>query len=249
MCSDYDAETCVRSPFEGLQARDIADLMRPSMRSFYFIFAAILALLPSCSSLKRDPEVIITVFSQGNEMDSPKSIFRRVIAGRSYVFRIIPEITTKSIIAMHPFRAEDGTNGVALKLDFKGTNNLELVTRMRQGEILVTMVNGAVVDYLVIDRVVSDGIFTIWRGLPDELIAAMEKDYPRINEVTSSSEMINMTPSTSIEKKDIRKRAEKAAKEKIKAEKEAAKKAARGEFDPEIPAGEAVPLSEALKEL
>ncbi len=218
------------------------------MRSLFFCLAVLL-LLPCCSSFKKDPKVVITVFSQGNEMDSPKSVFRRSIAGRQYVFRVIPELNTKNVIAMQPFRAEDGTNGVALKLDFKATNNLELVTRMRQGEILMTMVNAAIVDYVVIDRVVSDGIFTIWRGLPDELIAAMEKKYPRINEVTSSSEMLDMIPSTTKEKKDIRKRAEKAAKDKLKAEKEAAKKAARGEFDPEIPAGEAVPLSEALKEL
>ncbi len=219
------------------------------MRSLLLFIAASLALLPSCSIFDKDPKVAITVFSQGSEMDSPKSIFRRSIAGRTYVFRVIPEITTKSVIAIHPFQAEDGTNGVALKLDFKGTNNLELVTRMRQGEILMSMVNGAVVDYVEIDRVVSDGIFTIWRGLPDELIAAMEKKYPRINEVSSSSELLDMTPSTSKEKKEVRKRAEKAAKEKLKSETEAAKKAARGEFDPEIPAGEAVPLSEALKNL
>lgn len=219
------------------------------MRSFLLFLLTSAALLTSCSLFDKDPQVIITVFSQGNEMDSPKSIFRRVIAGRSYVFRVIPELTTKNVIAIHPFRAEDGTNGVAVKLDFKGTNSLELVTRLKQGEILMSMVNGAVVDYLEIDRVVSDGIFTIWRGLPDELIAALEKKYPRINEVTSSSEMIDMTPSTSKEKKEIRQRAEKAAKEKLKAEKEAAKKAARGEFDPEIPNGEAVPLSEALKNL
>lgn len=227
----------------------IADLMRLAMRSLLAFSALLLALLPACSSFDKDPKVVITVFSEGNEMDSPKSIFRRVVAGRSRVFRVIPELTTKNVIAMHPFRAEDGTNGVALKLDFKGTNNLELVTRMRQGEILMSMVNGTVVDYVEIDRVVSDGIFTIWRGLPDELIAAMEEKYPRINEVSSSSEMIDMIPSTSKEKKEIRKRAEKAAKEKLKAEKEAAEKAARGEFDPEVPAGEPVPLSEALKNL
>ena len=193
--------------------------MQINMRCFLLILLTIASLLPSCSSFKKDPEVIITVFSQGNEMDSPKSIFRRVIAGRSYVFRIIPEITTKSIIAMHPFRAEDGTNGVTVKLDFKGTNNLELVTRMKQGEILMTMVNGAVVDYLEIDRVVSDGIFTIWRGLPDELIAAMDEEYPRISELKasgeSSSDMLEMLPSTPTEKKEARKRAEEEARKPI----------------------------------
>lgn len=217
------------------------------MRSPLLLIAALAALLPSCSTFKKDPKVIITVFSQGSEMDSSKSIFRRPIEGRQVVFKVIPEFTEKGVVAFHPFPAEDGTYGVALKLDFKGTNALELVSRMRQGEILLSMVNGTVVDYVTLDRVVTDGIFTIWRGLPEELIAVMEKEYPRIHEVTSSSEMIDMTPSTSFEKKDVRRRAEKAAKEKIKAEAEAAEKASRGEFDPEAPKGEAVPLSEALK--
>lgn len=189
--------------------------------------------------------MIITVFSQGNEMDSPKTIFKRSIAGRELVFKVIPEFTDKTVVAFHPFDAEDGTHGVSLKLDFKGSNSLELVTRMKQGEILLSMVNGTVVDYVTIDRVVSDGIFTIWRGLPDELIAAMEKQYPRIHEVTSSSEMLDMTPSTAKEKKDLRTRAGKAAKEKAKSE--ASKEKADAGFEPELPKGSVVPLSEALK--
>ena len=218
------------------------------MRPSYILFIAVLlGLLPACSTFKKDPKVIITVFSQGSEMDSPKTIFKRVIAGQQMVFKVIPEFTNQSVVAFHPFDAEDGTKGVALKLDFKGANSLELVTRMRTGEMLLSMVNGTVVDYVSIDRVVSDGIFTIWRGLPDELIAVMEKEYPRIHEVTSSSDMFEMTPSTSFEKKDVRRRAEKAAQEKAKAEAEAAKRKSRGEFEPEQPKGEAVPLSEALK--
>ncbi len=178
-------------------------------------------------------------------MDSPKTIFKRSIAGRELVFKVIPEFTDKTVVAFHPFDAEDGTHGVSLKLDFKGTNSLELVTRMKQGEILLSMVNGTVVDYVTIDRVVADGIFTIWRGLPDELIAVMEKQYPRIHEVTSSSEMLDMTPSTAKEKKDVRTRAGKAAKEKAKSE--AAKEKADTGFEPELPKGSVIPLSEALK--
>jgi hypothetical protein len=215
------------------------------MRHPFLLLAALLGLLPACSSLKKDPKVIITVFSQGNEMDSPKTIFKRSIAGRELVFKVIPEFTDKTVVAFHPFDAEDGTHGVSLKLDFKGSNSLELVTRMKQGEILLSMVNGTVVDYVTIDRVVSDGIFTIWRGLPDELIAAMEKQYPRIHEVTSSSEMLDMTPSTAKEKKDLRTRAGKAAKEKAKSE--ASKEKADAGFEPELPKGSVVPLSEALK--
>lgn len=215
------------------------------MRTAFLLL--LLGLLPACETFKGDPKVLITVFSQGNEMDSPKSIFRRPIEGENMVFKVIPEFTTQSVVAYHPFTAKDGTNGVAVKLDFKGANALELVTRMRQGEVLMTMVNGTVVDYVRINRVISDGIFTIWRGLPDELIAAMEKKYPHINESKSSAESIDMIPSTKAEMKDNYREAKKARAQKLKDEAEAAKRAARGEFEPETPKGEAVPLSEALK--
>lgn len=210
------------------------------------------SFLSACSTFDKDPKVLITVFAQGSEMDSPKTIFRRKIEGRTMVLKVIPEFTHKSIVAFHSFPAADGTNGVALKLDFKGANALEIVTRLRQGEVLVSMVNAAVVDYVTIDDVIADGIFTIWRGLPDELIAAMDEEYPRISELKasgeSSSDMLDMLPSTPTEKKEARKRAEQGVIEKAKADaEEAAKPGRRGAFDPEPPAGSVVPLSEALK--
>ncbi len=221
------------------------------MRSPLLLLGALLVLLSSCSTFDKDPKVLITVFAQGSDMDSPKTIFRRNIEGRTMVLKVIPEFTHKSIVAFHPFAAADGTNGVALKLDFKGSNALEIVTRMRQGEMLVSMVNAAVVDYVTIDGVISDGIFTIWRGLPDELIAAMDEEYPRIGELKaageSSSDMLEMLPSTPTEKKEARKRAEKSVIDKAKEDAEASKPGRRGDFDPEPPAGSVVPLSEALK--
>ncbi len=237
----------MREATRGLHKRHTSGLLDEITMPPRFLLLILLGLLPACSTFKKDPKVVITVFSQGSEMDNPKTIFRRPIGGQQVVFKVIPEFTEKNVVAYHPFDAEDGTHGVALKLDFKATNALELATRMRQGEILLSMVNGTVVDYVSIDRVVADGIFTIWRGLPDELIASMEKKYAHIHEVTSSSEMLDMTASTSKEKKDLRRRAEKAKKEKLKTEAEEAKRKARGEFEPEQPKGEAVPLSEALK--
>lgn len=217
------------------------------MRFFPLLLIVLLGLLSSCDTFKKEQKVLITVFSQGSEMDSPKSIFRRPIEGKQVIFKVIPEFTHSSVVAFHPFPADDGTFGIALKLDFKGTNALELVTRMRQGEMLMSMVNGTVVDYVTIDEVVTDGIFTIWRGLPQELIDILEEKYPHINELESSSNMLDMTPSTGKEKKEAKQKAEKAAKDKIKNEADEAKRKERGEFEPEPPAGSAVPLSEALK--
>lgn len=207
-----------------------------------FLIALLAAVLPACESNKKE-KVFITVHSQGTDMDSPKTIMRRNIEGRTMIFKIIPEFSTQSVTAIHPFPAEDGTYGVALKLDFKGTQSLDMVTRLRSGEMLMTMVNGVPVDHVQINRPVSDGIFTVWRGLAPELVTILEEKYPKIHESSSASTFLEMTPSTRKEKKEAKKRAEQAAKEKAEEE----KRRARGEFDPEAPEGEVVPLSDLLK--
>ena len=223
-------------------------LYRVTMRQFTPLVAILLLLQAGCSTFKKDEKVLITVFSQGSDMDSPKSIFRRNVEGREVILKVIPEFTHRSIIAFHPFPAEDGTYGVSLKLDFKGANALEIVTRTRQGEMLVSMVNGAIVDYVTIDGIVNNGIFTIWRGLPEELIKVMEEEYPRISALKKSTkdtpyEQLDMLPSTSKEKQEVHDR----VKDDAKKDEKDAKRRARGEFDPEPPIpGGVVPLSEAL---
>jgi hypothetical protein len=207
------------------------------------LFVSALALGLSACASKSKEKVVITVHSQGNDMDSKKTVFSRTVAGRQMLFKIIPEFSTQSLAAFHPFPADDGTHGVAMKLDFKGANSLELVTRLRQGEILMTMVNGTVVDHVVIDRPITDGIFTVWRGFSDELVALLDEKYPRIKDLTSSSTFIDMTPSTQKEKRESKRRSAREEKERRSDE----RKRARGDFEPEAPDGELVPLSELLK--
>lgn len=196
------------------------------------LFLAVLmaVVLPACDSLKKE-KVVITVHSQGNDMDSPKTIFRRDLNGKSTIFKIIPEFSTQSVAAIHPFPADDGTYGVTLKLDFKGTQSLDLVTRLRQGEILMSMVNGTVVDAVRIDRPISDGVFTIWKGFSPELVTLLEEKHPPIKDLKSSSTFLEMTPSTKKEKSEAKRNSKREAKEKAKEE----ERKARGEFDPEAP--------------
>lgn len=218
------------------------------MRFFLPLLAIAAFVLTACDTFDKKAKVIMTVHSQGTDMDVPKTIFRKSINGQSMVFKLLPEFSQQNVSGIHPFPAEDGTFGVALKLDFKGTHALEIATRMGRGQILISMVNGTLVDYVQIDKPVTDGIYTIWRGLPQELITELEKKYPPIKSVASSSEFIDMSPSTKKEKKTAFENAKKAAKEKAEKEK-AAKKHPRKDFDPELPgAGEAVPLGKLLKD-
>jgi len=147
---------------------------------------------------------MISVHAQGSDMESPRSNIPDLIGNppRKIILKRSPEFTHQNIAAFHSFPAESGNgNGVTLKLDFSGSQALELVTRLRSGEILRSVVNGKGVDYVLIDRPIADGIFTIWEGVPDEVITQMSKKYPPIKGLRSASNQFDMTPTTKSEKK------------------------------------------------
>lgn len=185
-----------------------------------------LALLLTCGfcpamSGNKKPPFTISVHGQAAPEDNPKMIFTETIGGQRMIFKILPEFSQINIAAFHPFPAADGNgHGVALKLDFRGTNGLEVATRTNIGQALLTKVNGKSVDLLTIDRPVSDGIFTIWSGVPDEVIAIMEKKYPHISQSRSAGEGVEMTATTKKEKRDAMRRIEEERKAKAKEAKE-----------------------------
>jgi hypothetical protein len=157
----------------------------------------------SCQS-EENPKFRISVHSQSSEDESPRSIMPDFIGNppRRVILKRSPEFTQKNIAAFHAFPADNGNgNGVALQLDFSGTQALELATRMSRGQILRTLVNGRPAAYVVIDKPISDGIFVIWEGVPDEVVRQMAKTLPSIRGLESSSRALEMTPSTRAEKK------------------------------------------------
>ncbi len=181
------------------------------------LFAPVLASLLLCSCESGKSKFTISVHSQGSENESPRAIMPDTIGNppRKVILKRAPEFSHNNIAAYHAFPADNGNgNGVALKLDFKGTQALELVTRMHQGEILRSLVNGRPVDYVIIDRPIADGIFTIWEGVPDEVIKEMAKKYPPISGLKSAAPTLDMTPSTKTEKKKAFKLFKKSVNEK-----------------------------------
>ena len=167
-----------------------------------FLLALLALFFASCESGK--PKFTLSVHSEGSDMDSPRSIMPDVVGNppRRVILKRSPEFTHKNIAAYQAFPSDTGNgSGVALRLDFKGAQALELVTRMRNGEILRTLLNGRPVDYVTIDRPVTDGIFIIWEGVPDDVVAEMAKLYPTISGLQSASPNLDMTPSTKSEKK------------------------------------------------
>lgn len=184
--------------------------------------ALVVVLCSSCDSLL-PPKYRISVHCEGAEEDNPREIFPMELNGRKFIFKRVAQFSQRQIVAFEPFAAPDGQgNGVVLQLDVSGRNALEYVTRVQQGELLLTMCNGVPIDLVQTDRPVSDGRFTIWRGISDETIAQMDKKLPRLSQMRSSSRMMDMLASTDKEKSQMRQQAREEEK-RLKAQQEGRK--------------------------
>ncbi|MBX7210343.1 MAG: DUF2076 domain-containing protein [Verrucomicrobiaceae bacterium] len=168
-----------------------------------------------CTGMSKKPAFTISVHGEGSQEDNPRMVFPETVGGQRMIFKLVPEFSHANIAAFHPFPAADGNGyGVTLKLDFRGANALELATRMKVGQVLLSKVNGKSVDLVTIDRPVTDGIFTIWSGVPGEVIQALEKEHPHINQSRSAGNGIEMTATTKKEKRDEMRRIEAEKKKK-----------------------------------
>ena len=172
------------------------------------LFALCMAAgLSSCGqfeSLNKKPKFLVSVHAQGAGTESPRSIFRYPLPGHDgeTFFRRVPEITQENVAAFQSFPASNGNGfGVTLRLDFRGTNSLDLLTRTHTGEVILAVVNGKPADYLTIDRPVSDGVLTIWEGVPEDVVKLMAAKWPPINKLKSVSTGQEMVPSTRAEKR------------------------------------------------
>lgn len=198
--------------------------------------------LASCDTLKSE-KLFITSHIQSVDVEHPREVMTVPISGQNMTFKKIPEFSQRSIAAFEPFEAEDGQGyGVLLQLDAKGKNYLESASRLNQGMIMLTMAgskHGQIVpvDMVELDRPITDGRFTIWRGLSKETIDLMDKKYPRIKRMKSSSRWMDMLPSTDKEKADARKTAldAEAAEKAVQRDKE------RG-IAPKVPKARDIPI-------
>jgi len=188
----------------------------------------VILLTPLLLSMGKKEEYAITFHCQGTDTDMQKTIFPMVLDGRSLLFKILPEFSQNNISAFHSFPADTGGYGVTLQLDFRGKGALEMLTRTRHGEYLLAMVNGKPVDYVVIDQIITNGMITIWQGVPETVVQAMDKQFPRIKtgeEAPSMTDKFDMAPTTKQEKKSFFKRFKREEKEKQEGK----------ETEPEIP--------------
>lgn len=153
------------------------------MRLLFPIACLILCSLPATASGKKGEETGVSFHLETEAGGNPKMVFTQLTAGKERDFYRTPEITTKSVISFSPFPSEDeGTYGVVLQLDRRGANRLGAITAANPERWLLAMVNGRVVDAVLIDKQVADGMLVIWKGVTLQEVKAFDKVVPRLGE-------------------------------------------------------------------
>lgn len=203
-----------------------------------FLALGLIAGFTGCKgfeSTNKKPKFTVSLHVQASEQESPRGIFHYQMPGQTtpLPFKRVPDVTQENVAAFRSFPAANGNGyGVTLRLDFRGASALDLMTRTHPGEYALALVNGTPVDYLAIDRPVSDGIVTIWEGVPEPVLKLMQAKWPAIGQLKSMSNGQEMIPTTRAEKR----RAKEAAEAQQKAENAAAKRNVADPQAPQLPA-------------
>lgn len=131
----------------------------------------------------KPPAVSISFHLETEANDHPKMIFPYEIMGKQKFFRRLPEISAKDFVAYSPFPSEDQTSyGLVLQIKDNARRRLAAITQNSSGKWLICHAYGRVVDGVLIEDPVDDGVIVVWKGITLEEIRLMDKTLPRIGE-------------------------------------------------------------------
>ena len=155
-----------------------------SIRLTVLMALAVFALLPCATAAgKRGEKASVSFHLETDAGDNPKMIFPQVQAnGQTRYFRRMPEIATKDVLSFSPFPADDGSYGVVFRLKEAAGRRLTAITSANQCRWLVAMLNGRVVDGVLIDKQVDDGLAVVWKGATLADITLLDENLPRIGQ-------------------------------------------------------------------
>ena len=128
-------------------------------------------------------KVDISFHIETEASDNPKMIFPHEVMGKQRFFRRIPEVSSIDFVAFTPFPADDQASyGVILQLKDNARRRLAAVTQISSGKWLVCQAFGRIVDGVLVEDTVDDGVVVVWKGLSLEEIGQMDESIPRIGE-------------------------------------------------------------------
>lgn len=128
-------------------------------------------------------QVDISFHIETEASDNPKMIFPHEVMGKQRFFRRMPEVSSNDYVAFTPFPAEDQASyGVILQLKDNARRRLAAVTQISSGKWLACKAFGRIVDGVLVEDTVDDGVVVVWKGLTLAEIGQMDEMIPRIGE-------------------------------------------------------------------
>lgn len=157
------------------------------MRLLSFTLGILIALAATSwvsAAGKPDNKASISFHIETEASDNPKMIFpHTVINGQKRFFRRIPEISSKDVASYSPFPSDSGDGyGAVFRLKESAAKRLSAVTNMNQEKWLVAQVNGRLVDAVIIDQPINDGVLVVWKGITLADLTIFDKSIKRTGE-------------------------------------------------------------------
>lgn len=126
---------------------------------------------------------MVTFHLETEEGGNPKMVFPQMDDGKQRWFSRTPEISMNDMVAFRPFPSGDGDEyGIVFQLKDGAKRRLNALSVAHQGKYLLAQANGRVVDGVVIDKPVDDGLIVIWKGLSEDDVKLFDKALPRIGD-------------------------------------------------------------------
>lgn len=167
----------------GFFFRDCADLFHSCMQLRVTAFALLIAMvfLPTAfAGGKKEGSASVTFHMETAETDNPKMIFPQLANGKQRFFFRSPEFSAKDIASFLPFPSAVGDDyGLVLTLKPGLSTRLAAITNSNIGNYMISQLNGRVVDGVMIDKQVDDGLLVIWKGVTLADINILDKELPR----------------------------------------------------------------------
>lgn len=121
---------------------------------------------------------------QTDEHDNPKMIFQFPVGSKTYHFKKSPEFSTQDILSYEPRSTSTGDDsGLILTLKESSAKRLSFLSNIHQQKWLLSSVNGRIVDAVLIDKQIDDGMLVIWKGVSMDDIDLLDETLTRTGEV------------------------------------------------------------------
>ena len=147
------------------------------------LMTLVVAPVGQAGSKPAAPMGMVTFHLETDGTANPKLVFPQMDDGKQRLFLRAPEITLKDVAAFSPFPSGTGDEfGLVFQLKDAAKRRLYMLSLTYQGKYLLAQVNHRVVDGVIIDKPVEDGLLVVWKGITTEEVKLFDKALPRIGD-------------------------------------------------------------------